>query len=186
MSLMAGCCQPGTKLKKASSNASPAFKHEKSVFYDMPMFIEVFVIISFHFAVFLCRYANRHSCVNGRSNNGIGIITTVGKKVFGIKTFNQFFAKFVVCFCAFCERYPDDATTSIFCNVNLGMKPPFVRSMSWLPPTAPAAWGWTLTWEASISSHSSSGLLANVSSNLAQTSFFTQRRYRFAWEFQLP
>ena len=48
------------------------------------------------------------------------------------------------------------------------IEPPFVRPISCFPPLAPAAWGWTLQWLASIISHSSSGSSIRMSSSFSQ------------------
>ena len=68
----------------------------------------------------------------------------------------------------------------------LGVKPPFVRPISWLPPLAPQAWGWTLIWVASIMSHSRSGSSMIASSIFSQMRLSRQRQKRLWVFFQSP
>ena len=51
----------------------------------------------------------------------------------------------------------------------LGVEPPFVRPMPSEPPLAPVPSWWTLTWVASIISHSKSGSSMTASSSLSHT-----------------
>ena len=73
-------------------------------------------------------------------------------------------------------------TMRIHGQMYFGVEPPFVRFIAWLPPTAPAAWGCTLQWLASIISHSWSGSTMSTSRSFSQTPRSRQRQNR-RWVF---
>lgn len=71
-------------------------------------------------------------------------------------------------------------------QVQLGVEPPFVNPMSWLPPLAPAACGCTLMWLASIINHSQSTSVTNCSNNFSHIRVSRQRMNRLWVFFQSP
>ena len=68
----------------------------------------------------------------------------------------------------------------------LGVEPPFVRPISWFPPRAPAASGSTLTWLASIISHSKSVSSTNASRIFSHIPLSRHRQNRRCTFFQFP
>ena len=71
-------------------------------------------------------------------------------------------------------------------QVYFWVEPPFVRLMASLPPAAPAAWGCTLQWLASMMSHSKSGSTMRASSISSQTPRSRHRQKRRCVFFQSP
>ena len=62
-----------------SSNASPAFKVQKSIFHQMTKPIQVTVILPLLLAISLSWNDDIHSSISGISNDLIGVIHTIGQ-----------------------------------------------------------------------------------------------------------
>ena len=67
-----------------------------------------------------------------------------------------------------------------------GVEPPFVRPIAWFPPRAPVASGCTLTWLASIISHSKSVSSTSASRIFSQIPLSRHRQNRRCTFFQFP
>ena len=63
-------------------------------------------------------------------------------------------------------------------HMNLGVRPPFVRPMASLPPSAPQACRWALAWVASIINHSKSGSSITTDNKRSHTPLSRQRLNR--------
>ena len=69
------CCSFGI----SSSNASPAFQVQKSIFHQMTKPIQVTVILPLLLAISLSWNDDIHSSISGISNDLIGVIPTIGQ-----------------------------------------------------------------------------------------------------------
>lgn len=119
-----------------------------------------------------------HSLVPRLLNNGVAVVALVGNQVFCNKSLNQFASMATVRSGSFCSKDSDWHTMRIHGQMYLCVEPPFVRPIPSFPPRAPAAWGCTLQWLASIISHSISGSSMICSSSRSQTPRSRQRQNR--------
>jgi len=144
----------GGSLGIPGGDASPAFEMEHGIFNQMTQFVEVFVIIALHQSMLSGRDHRTHPLSRGLFQDGVGVVASVGQKMFGDQAFDQFASLRTIRRGTCCNKDSDRIAMRIHGQMYLGVEPPFVWSMAWLPPRAPAAWGWTLMWLASIISHS--------------------------------
>ena len=63
----------------SSSNASPTFQVQKSIFHQMTKPIQVTVILPLLLAISLSRNDDIHSSISGISNDLLGVIPTIGQ-----------------------------------------------------------------------------------------------------------
>lgn len=63
----------------SSSNASPTFQVQKSIFHQMTKPIQVTVILPLLLAISFSRNDDIHSSISGISNDLIGVIPTIGQ-----------------------------------------------------------------------------------------------------------
>lgn len=63
----------------SSSNASPTFQVQKSIFHQMTKPIQVTVILPLLLAISFSRNDDIHSSISGISNDLIGVISTIGQ-----------------------------------------------------------------------------------------------------------
>ena len=107
----------------------------------MTQLVKVPVISALLFAILLRRDDSFCADALCKGDDLIRIVPTVGKQILRSKTFYQ-----LRCNCAIrsgtrCNKESYWHTMRIHGQMYLGVEPPFVRSMSWLPPTAPVACG---------------------------------------------
>ena len=114
----------------SSSNASPTFQVQKSIFHQMTKPIQVTVILPLLLAISFSRNDDIHSSISGISNDLIGVIPTIGQQCFRRYSINQVNSFFAISSGTLCDKYSDRHTICIHGKVNLGIEPPFVRLMS--------------------------------------------------------
>ena len=102
---------------------------EKCVFHQVPEFVEVFVVLAFVFAVSLGRNGDLHLFVLGLVNNGVGIVSAISQEMLGIEPLYKERSLCAIRAGTFCDKSSDRHTMRIHGQMNLGVKPPFVRSM---------------------------------------------------------
>jgi len=136
------------------SDAAPSFEAQERVFDEVAEFIQIFVVRPLGDAVFLWRDHGIHTLRCGLLKEGVGIVPFVHDQMIGVDPFNQTACLRAIRPGTFCNNDSDRHALRIHGQMYLGIEAPFVRPMSWFPPLAPAAWGWTLQWLASIISHS--------------------------------
>ena len=171
---------------KSKRNAAPLLQIHNGILNQMPMFIDVFVIFSLLNSVSFRRNDDVDVVVRRITQYFIGVVSLVRQQMLGFKTFNQCFAIAAIRIGTRCNNNSDWHTMRIHGQMYLGVDPPFVRLMSWLPPTAPVACLWTLMCVASIISHSKSGSCTKLSRILSQTPLSRQRQNRRCVFFQSP
>ena len=114
---------------------------EHGVFDQMTQFVEVLVIITLDESVLSGRDHRTHPLSRGLFENGIGVVASVGQKMFGGQAFDQVASLRTIRRGTCCNKDSDRIAMRIHGQMYLGVEPPFVWSMAWLPPRAPAAWG---------------------------------------------
>ena len=103
---------------------------QKGIFYQMAQSIQIPVIISLFFAVFLGWNHNFHARIMSISNDLIGIIPPIRQQYFSRYALDQVNSFFAISSGTLCDKYSDRHTICIHGKVNLGIEPPFVRLMS--------------------------------------------------------
>ena len=124
--------------------------------------------------------------LDGMIDDGIAIIPTVRYESFCLKIFYKLQSLLTVSLCTCCNKSSEGHTMRIHGQMYLGVEPPFVRPIAWLPPTAPEASAWTLQCVASIISHSRAGSLMITPSSLTQIPLSLHLEKRLWVFFQSP
>jgi len=168
------CCAFGV----TGGDAAPFFEMANGILDQMPQFVEVFVIRALLFAMLAWRNLHLHVLQLGLGNDLVAVVPFVGDQMLGRKPFNQFASLRTIRHGTRCNKDSDRHTMRIHGQMQLGIEPPFVRPISWLPPTAPAACAWALMWLASIISHSKSGSSINCSNSFSHLPLSRQRQKR--------
>ena len=127
---------------------------EEGVFDQVPDFVEVFVILTLILAVLSRWNDSGHALLFCLVKNVLAIVTPICEQVFCTQPLDKPASLRALSSGTVCNMRSDRQTKRIHGQMYLGVKPPFVALISWLPPLAPAAWGWTLQWLASMMSHS--------------------------------
>ena len=114
----------------ASRNTAPSFEKQKCILNKMTEFVEIFVVFSQVFSVFLWRNDRYHALVNSLEYDCVCIISPVCQKIFRLESLNQ-----LRCNCAIrCGTRSDKEshrhTIRIHGQMYLGVEPPFVRSIA--------------------------------------------------------
>ena len=121
------------------SDSPPAFQSQKCVFYQATQSIDNIITKTLIFSV-LSRWSDRfHSFLLCFFNNCIRIIALVSQKIVSRNAVNQLFCNRAIRNGTRCDNDSARTTKRIHGQMHLCVEHPFVRSMSWFPPTAPAA-----------------------------------------------
>ena len=114
----------------ASGNPSPAFQGQKTVFYHVTQFIEIFIIVALFFTVLLRRNHGFHPCRNRIGQDIICVITPIRQQSFCGNTFYQVDSFFTIRSGTFCNKDSDWHTMRIHGQMYFGVEPPFVRPIA--------------------------------------------------------
>ena len=117
---------------------------QEGVFDEVAQLIELFVILALLDAVFLLRNNDLHALLHRFLDDGIRVVCFIRQQSIGEKSVNQADSRFAIRPGTLSESDSNRQTMRIHGQMYLGVEPPFVRDISWFPPTAPAAWGCTL------------------------------------------
>ena len=140
------CGQKGCRvLGVPRGNAAPLLQLQDGILDKMPKAIEIFVILTLHLAVLFGRNHNLHTRLLRQINDCIAVIGLVRYQSIRVYAFNKFASLSAICCGTCCNKHSDRIAMRIHGQMYLGVEPPFVRAMSWLPPRAPTAWGCTFT-----------------------------------------
>lgn len=123
---------------------APSFEHQERVFDQMAQLIQLLVVRSLLFSVLLRWDYRPHTLGVGLVEDRVGIIAFIRDQMRGIDAFDQATSLCAICSGTFRNKHSDRHTKRIHGQMYLGVEPPLVRLMSWLPPFAPAACGCTL------------------------------------------
>mgnify|MGYP003617549669 CR=1 FL=1 len=117
---------------------------QESILNQMTQFVEFFVERPRCFAIAAWRNDGLCALCFGLRHNSVTVVASVGQQMPRLESVNQPFSFRAICSGTFCNKYSERHTMRIHGQVYLGVEPPLVRLMPWLPPRAPAACGWTL------------------------------------------
>ena len=114
----------------ARRNTTPSFEKQESILNEMSKLVEMFVVFTQLFPIFLWRNDRNHVLLHRLENDCVCIITTVGQKISRLETLNQ-----LRCNCAIrCGTRSDKEshrhTMRIHGQMYLGVEPPFVRPIA--------------------------------------------------------
>ncbi len=124
-----------------SGNAPPLLEFKKSVFDKVTQFVKIMVIIALVQPIFPWWNHSDHTMLYSPAKDFVCIIASIRKKIIGKQTINQCDSLLTISDGTTCSNCSDWHTIRIHGQMYLCIKPPFVRPISWLPPTAPAACG---------------------------------------------
>ena len=110
----------------------------------LPQLVQRPVVVPLFLPVALGRYHRIHPPGRGPGHDFIGVIGFVRQQVFRLDALNQGQRLGAVSHSACGHRQPYRHSVGVHRQVQLAVEPPFVRAMAWLPPRAPALWGWAL------------------------------------------
>ena len=122
-----------------SSNSAPALEVQKGVFNQVPQAIKVCVVFSLDTPVPLGGNDKLHVLLKSFCDNRVAVITLIPQQPPGKDSVNQSAALCAISNGTRCNKYSDRHTIRIHGQMYLCVEPPFVRAISWFPPTAPAA-----------------------------------------------
>ncbi len=77
------------QILRAQIDAAPAFEVEDGVFHQVTKLIEVLVVVALNKSMLSRRNDSNHALLGGLLEDGIGIVTTVGKEVVSSYAFNE-------------------------------------------------------------------------------------------------
>ena len=107
----------------------------------MAQLIKIFVVVALNLSVFLRWDDHIHALRNSFVDNSVAVITSISKQMLSVNAVNQGVSLRTIMDGTRCDKYSERHTIRIHGMMYFGVEPPFVRSISWLPPAAPAAWG---------------------------------------------
>ena len=152
----------------------------------MPGFIEVFIMVALLLPIFSWRNNRLHTLLFRLLQNVLCIIAPIRQEIVRFDACHQWQSLLAISIGTLCNNDSDWHTMRIHGQVYLGIEPPFVRPISWLPPFAPVAWGCTLQWLASIINHSKSGSSMTTWRSVSHRPLSLQRLKRLWVFFQSP
>ena len=103
---------------------------QEGVFHQMPQLVKMLVMLALFNAVFLRRDHNLHSAGGCKLDNFVGVIALVSKQKFSVIAVYKFFCKLAIRSGTRCDKDSERHTKRIHGQVNFGVEPPFVRSIS--------------------------------------------------------
>lgn len=128
----------------ARGDAAPALQVQKRIFHQMPAFVQVLIVRALDGAVLAWGNDHAHPLALGLLDERVAVVPPVGDQVRGTLLVDQARRMPAIRLGTRCNKDAERQTMRIHGQMYLGVEPPFVRPMSWLPPTAPVACGWTL------------------------------------------
>ena len=117
---------------------------QESILNQMTQFVERFIVLSWRLTILAWRNDGLRSLLFGLRHDRVTVVASVGQQMPRLESVNQPFSFRAICSGTFCNKYSERHTMRIHGQVYLGVEPPLVRLMPWLPPRTPAACGWTL------------------------------------------
>ena len=152
----------------------------------MPLAVPVPVVFPLRLSVLSRRNDGLHPLMPRLPDDGIAVAALVRDQMLGNQPFDQLASMATVRAGSFWSKDSDRQTLRIHGQMYLGVEPPLVRPIPSLPPRAPAAWGCTLQWPASIISQAMSGSSMSCSSSRSQIPQSPHRQNRRCVFFQSP
>lgn len=128
----------------SSGDATPPFEMQEGVFNQVAELVELFVIGAWRSSVFSGWDHHRHTPTPRVFDDRRAVIPFIRDQMFRGEAFDQAASLRTICCGTLRNNDSERQTMRIHGQMYLGVKPPFVRLMAWLPPLAPAACGCTL------------------------------------------
>lgn len=128
----------------SGGDTAPAFEMQECVLDQMSQFVQFFVVRSLRGSVFSGRNHRVHAPACGLLNERIAVVAFIGNQMLCRDPFHQAASLRAICHGTLRDNDSERHTMRIHGQMYLGVEPPFVRLISWLPPLAPAACGCTL------------------------------------------
>ena len=128
----------------ARSDAPPLLDVQKGILDEMPLLVEMSIILTQHFSVLSRRDHRPHALLLGQRDDGVAVVALVGNQMLCTQARDEFRSQATVRSGSLCSKDSDRHTMRIHGQMYLGVEPPFVIAMPSLPPRAPAACGCTL------------------------------------------
>ena len=110
----------------ASGNSTPFFEITKSIFHQVPQFVEVFVIFALQFAIAARWNLRLHTLSLGLLDDGIAVIPLVSNEMLCRQPLNQAVSLRTIRHGTRCNKDSDRHTMRIHGQMQLGVEPPFV------------------------------------------------------------
>lgn len=112
---------------------------QKGILDQVPQFVDFFVIVSLHLSIFPWRYLRLHPLLDCLFYDSITVVALISQQILCRYPFDELASLRAICNGTCRDKYSDRHTMRIHGQVQFCIEPPFVRSISWLPPLAPAA-----------------------------------------------
>ena len=114
---------------------------QESILNQVTQFVEPLVVPPWFLATPAWRNYSLRSPLFDLRHDRIADVAFVSKQMLHLESVNQSFSFRTIRSGTFCNNNSERHTMRIHGHVYLGVEPPLVRLMPWLPPRAPAAWG---------------------------------------------
>ena len=112
---------------------------QESILDQMTQLVEPLVVLSWLLAIFAWRNHCLRSLLFGLRHDRVTVVTFVSQQMLHLEPVNQPVSFRTICSGTFCNNNSEWHTMRIHGQVYLGVEPPLVRLIAWLPPIAPAA-----------------------------------------------
>ena len=136
---MRGGKERGGEFRIAGGDPPPSLEMQEGVFHQVPQFVEFFVIAPLLLPVSLGRDLRFHPLSGSLPDDRVGVVPLIGQQIFRRQPLDEFASLRTICRGTCRDKYSDRHTMRIHGQVQLGVEPPFVTPISWLPPLAPVA-----------------------------------------------
>lgn len=124
-----------------SIDPTPPLEFEECVFHKVAQPVTDTIEIALYLSVRLRRDDRNNAMRLTKSDDLIGVVAFVREQSVAVNPFNQRSSNCAIRNGTACDNSSDRHTILIHGQVKLRVEPPFVRPISWLPPTAPDASG---------------------------------------------
>jgi hypothetical protein len=121
-------------------DSAPFFEAQERVLNQVTHFVQVAIILALVLAAFARGNDRRHALPGSRIQHRLGVVALVGDQKLRAQRADQRVSLRTIRSGTCCNNRSERIAMRIHGQMHLRVEPPFVRPMSWLPPTAPAAW----------------------------------------------
>ena len=128
----------------ARGDAAPTLQFLESVFHQMPLFVDVMIVLALDFAILFRRDHSLHSGLLASFHDRVAIVPLVRQQILSVQAFDQSVSLRTIRRGTCRNNNSERITMRIHGHMYLGIEPPFVRPTSCVPPFAPIPSWWTL------------------------------------------
>ena len=126
-------------LRVTRGDPSPFLQAQKGVLHQVTLLVEMLVVIPLLLAVLSRRNDRLHVFLGRQVEDAPAVVSLVRYQEVRLQRTDQEFSLRTICSGTFCNKRSERIAMRIHGQVYLGVEPPFVRPMAWLPPLAPTA-----------------------------------------------